>query len=84
MIAAAALQGSCGSTTSSSRRTSGTDTGALTKHAADARVEYRSGSGFFANGGGDEFARLAFSYESVEKCYEGARAFATAIRHART
>ena len=27
------------------------------------------GNGFMPNGGGQEFARLAYSYESVEKCY---------------
>jgi hypothetical protein len=46
-------------------------------------VEYRPGNGFFANGGGSEYARLAFSNESPEKCYAGARAFATAIQQAR-
>ena len=33
-----------------------------------------------ANGGGNEFARLAFSYETVQKCYDGGLAFAKAIR----
>jgi 2-aminoadipate transaminase len=60
----------------------GTDPAKLAKLAAEARVEYRPGNGFFANGGGGEYARLAFSYESPEKCYEGARAFAQAIRAA--
>ena len=61
---------------------SGTDTSKLAKLAAEARVEYRPGTAFFANGGGNEYARLAFSNEPPEKCYAGARAFATAIRGA--
>ncbi len=61
----------------------GTDPAKLAKLAAEARVEYRPGNGFFANGGGSEYARLAFSNESPEKCFEGARAFAQAIKGAR-
>ena len=38
-----------------------------------ARVQYTAGPAFFANGGGEEFIRLAFSLETPEKCYEGAR-----------
>ncbi len=64
------------------RLPTGTDPEKLARLAAEARVEYRPGSGFFPSGGGDEFARLAFSYESAEKCYAGARAFALAIRGA--
>jgi len=58
----------------------GTDTDELAKWAAEASVEWRSGTGFMPNGGGEEFARLAYSYESATKCYEGGRAFAKAIR----
>jgi 2-aminoadipate transaminase len=58
----------------------GTDTKELAKWAAEASVEWRSGSGFMPNGGGQEFARLAYSYESVQKCYDGGLAFAKAIR----
>ena len=39
--------------------------------------------GLFDNGGGDEFIRLAFSYETPARCYEGARLIAQAIRQAR-
>jgi 2-aminoadipate transaminase len=62
---------------------SGTDPKKLAERAAVARVEYRPGNAFFASGRGSEYARLAFSYESPEKCYEGARAFANAILEAR-
>ena len=43
----------------------GTDTTELAKWAAEASVEWRPGTGFMPNGGGEEFARLAYSYESV-------------------
>jgi 2-aminoadipate transaminase len=58
----------------------GTDTGELAKWAAEASVEWRPGNGFYPNGGGEAFARLAYSYESVQKCYDGGLAFAKAIR----
>jgi 2-aminoadipate transaminase len=58
----------------------GTDTTELAKWSAEASVEWRSGTAFMPNGGGQEFARLAYSYESIAKCYEGGRAFAKAIR----
>jgi 2-aminoadipate transaminase len=58
----------------------GTDTGELKKWAAEASVEWRPGNGFYPNGGGSEFARLAYSYESVEKCYAGGLAFGKSIR----
>ena len=60
----------------------GTDTTELAKWASEASVEWRSGTGFMPNGGGQEFARLAYSYESVEKCYAGGLAFAKSIRSA--
>jgi 2-aminoadipate transaminase len=58
----------------------GTDNAELKKWAAEASVEWRPGNGFFPNGGGSEFARLAYSYESVGKCYDGGLAFGKAIR----
>ena len=60
----------------------GTDTKELAKWASEASVEWRSGTAFMPNGGGQEFARLAYSYESVEKCYAGGLAFAKSIRSA--
>ena len=60
----------------------GTDQRRLADLAVDARVQYTPGPVFFPNGGGDEFIRLAFSFEPPEKCYEGARLIAGAIRAA--
>ena len=65
------------------RLPSGTDTRRLADLAVEARVQYTPGPAFFANGGGEDFIRLAFSYEPPEKCYEGARLIARAITGAR-
>jgi len=65
------------------RLPAGTDPERLTHLATQARVQYTPGSSFFPHGGGDEFIRLAFSYESPEKCYEGSRLMARAILDAR-
>ena len=62
----------------------GTDTGKLYDGAVKARVQYTAGTSFFPNGGGERFIRLAFSFESPERCYEGARLIARAIVDART
>jgi 2-aminoadipate transaminase len=60
-----------------------TDLGRLSDLAAAARVQYTTGTAFFANGGGEEFIRLAFSFETPEKCYDGARLMAKAVLDAR-
>jgi len=62
---------------------SGTSQKRLAELAIEARVQYTPGAAFYANGGGEEFIRLAFSYEPPEKCYEGARLLAKAILAAR-
>jgi 2-aminoadipate transaminase len=62
----------------------GTDTKKLAQLAVESRVQYTPGPAFFANGGGQEHIRLAFSYESPEKCYEGGRLMGRAIVGART
>src|SRR5262245_46465872 len=62
----------------------GTDTGKLFDNAVKARVQYTAGLSFFPNGGGERFIRLAFSFESPERCYEGARLIAQAILDARS
>jgi len=62
---------------------SGTDQRRLGDLAVESRVQYTPGPVFYANGGGDDFIRLAFSYESPDKCYEGARLLAKAILGAR-
>ena len=61
----------------------GTDGKKLAQLAAEARVQYTPGAAFFANGGGEQHIRLAFSYEAPEKCYEGARLLGRAIVAAR-
>jgi 2-aminoadipate transaminase len=63
---------------------SGTDTGKLFDAAVKARVQYTAGPSFFPNGGGERFIRLAFSFESPERCYEGARLIGRAILDARS
>jgi len=63
---------------------SGTDTGKLFDNALKARVQYTVGPSFFPNGGGERFIRLAFSFESPERCYEGSRLIAQAILDARS
>ena len=61
----------------------GTDPKQLAERAMRARVQYTPGTSFFVNGGGAEFIRLAYSYEPPERCYEGARILAEAIRDSR-
>jgi 2-aminoadipate transaminase len=61
----------------------GTDPKRLAEVAAAARVQYTPGTSFYANGGGEGFIRLAFSYEAPERCYEGARQLGRAILDAR-
>jgi DNA-binding transcriptional MocR family regulator len=57
----------------------GTDRKRLAERALAARVQYTPGPVFYANGGGEEYIRLAFSYEQPDKCYEGARLLARAM-----
>jgi len=66
------------------RLPSGTDPKRLQELAVEARAQYTPGPAFFPQGGGHEYIRLAFSYESAEKCYEGARAMGRAILAAKT
>ena len=61
------------------RLPSATDPRQLAERAASLRVQYTPGPVFYANGGGDRFIRLAFSFEPPEKCYEGARLLARAM-----
>ena len=66
------------------RLPNGTDPKRLQELAVEARAQYTPGPAFFPQGGGHEYIRLAFSYESAEKCYEGARAIGRAILAAKT
>jgi DNA-binding transcriptional MocR family regulator len=61
------------------RLPTGTDTRRMTELAVRARVQFTPGPAFFPHGGGENFIRLAYSYEPPEKCYEGARLMARAI-----
>ena len=58
---------------------SGTDKARLAERAVAARIQYTPGPVFYANGGGEDYIRLAFSYEQPDKCYEGARQLAKAM-----
>jgi len=61
----------------------GTVPARLAERAGRARVQFTPGHAFFVNGGGENFIRLAYSYESPERCYDGARLLAEAIRDSR-
>ena len=61
----------------------GTDTDRLHEGAVRARVQYTPGPAFYPTGGGERYIRLAFSFESPERCYEGARLIGRAILDAR-
>src|SRR2546425_6559053 len=63
---------------------SGTDPRLLAERASAVRVQYTPGPVFFPRGGGENFIRLAFSYDSADKCYEGAKLLTTAILGARS
>jgi 2-aminoadipate transaminase len=60
-----------------------TDPAKLAERAGRARVQYTPGRSFFINGGGEEFIRLAYSYEAPERCYDGARVLARALLDSR-
>jgi 2-aminoadipate transaminase len=61
------------------RLPSGTNKDRLAERAVQARIQYTPGPVFYANGGGEDYIRLAFSYEQPDKCYEGARLLAKAM-----
>ena len=61
----------------------GTKTDKLRAAAVKGGIQYTSGPAFFINGGGEEFIRLAYSWEPPERNYEGARQIAQAIKDAR-
>ncbi len=60
----------------------GTDVQQLNQLARAAGVGIVPGAAFMPNGGGENHIRLAFSYESEEKCHAGARHLGSAIRGA--
>ena len=61
---------------------SGTDKARLAERALAERIQYTPGPVFYANGGGEDYIRLAFSYEQPDRCYEGARLLAKAMLNA--
>jgi 2-aminoadipate transaminase len=62
---------------------SGTSQATLAKLAAEQKVGYVAGPAFMPNGGGDEYIRLAYSYETPEEIREGTRLICEAILAAR-
>lgn len=61
----------------------GLSAGALAKVAQAKGVAFVPGTGFFANGQGDDAMRLAFSYQSEERIVEGIKRLGAAIRELR-
>jgi len=60
----------------------GTDAKKLQKLANEAGVAYVVGAAFMPNGGGEEYIRLAFSYETPEALREGTALVCKAIHEA--
>jgi 2-aminoadipate transaminase len=61
----------------------GTNTTKLRERAVKHGIQYTAGPAFFINGGGEGFIRLAYSWETPERNYEGATLLAQAIKDAR-
>src|SRR5215470_5537477 len=61
----------------------GTSTTKLRETAVKHGIQFTAGPAFFINGGGEEFIRLAYSWETPERNYEGAKLLAQAIKDAR-
>ena len=61
----------------------GTSQATLAKLAAERAVGYVAGPAFMPNGGGEEYIRLAYSYETPEEIREGTRLLCEAILAAR-
>jgi len=61
----------------------GTKTAKVREAAVKHGIQYTAGPAFFINGGGEEFIRLAYSWETPERNYEGAKLLAQAIKDAR-
>ena len=60
----------------------GTDTQALNRLATERSVGYVAGPAFMPNGGGEEYIRLAYSFESPDEIRDGTRLLCEAIRSA--
>jgi 2-aminoadipate transaminase len=55
----------------------------LREAAVKSGIQFTWGPAFYANGGGEGFIRLAYSWEPPERNYEGAKLIAQAIKNAR-
>jgi DNA-binding transcriptional MocR family regulator len=55
----------------------------LREAAVKSGIQFTWRPAFFANGGGEGFIRLAYSWEPPERNYEGAKLIAQAIKNAR-
>jgi len=61
----------------------GTKIERLREAAVKSGIQFTWGPAFYANGGGEGFIRLAYSWEPPERNYEGAKLIAQAIKNAR-
>ena len=61
----------------------GTKIERLREAAVKGGIQFTWGPAFYANGGGEGFIRLAYSWEPPERNYEGAKLIAQAIKDAR-
>jgi 2-aminoadipate transaminase len=61
----------------------GTKIDRLKEAAVKSGIQFTWGPAFYANGGGEGFIRLAYSWEPPERNYEGAKLIAQAIKGAR-
>jgi 2-aminoadipate transaminase len=61
----------------------GTSQATLARLAAEQKVGYVAGPAFMPNGGGEEYIRLAYSYETPEEIREGTRLLCQSILAAR-
>lgn len=61
----------------------GTKIERLREAAVKSGIQFTWGPAFFANGGGEGFIRLAYSWEPPERNYKGAKLIAQAIKDAR-
>jgi 2-aminoadipate transaminase len=59
-----------------------TNQGQFAELAQEQGLTYVPGPSFFPNGGGEGYVRLAFSYDSVERCYEGGKLLGRCAREA--
>jgi 2-aminoadipate transaminase len=59
-----------------------TNPGQFAELAQEQGLTYVPGPAFFPHGGGEGYVRLAFSFDSVERCYEGGKLLGQCAREA--